>query len=155
MTLRRKLFGHTGDAGIGLSLSAGPVDTAIVGQLIVVPSQLAVLQIPASNLRNLVDGVFPSLKTPVFTKRGPVLRHSLLIFSENDIREPHPAKVGHGSNAWNGSAQDLHHKPNGTSNRPVRGVPRIRTEQPIAGAKPDLIAYGAADNKGRKRGTGG
>ena len=49
--------------GLGLASETGAVGSPIAGTLLVVPSQLVMLQIPASDLRNFADGMFPSLAT--------------------------------------------------------------------------------------------
>ena len=50
-----------GDAGYGLSQLSPDGSLSMASELVIVPSQLAYLQIPAAELRNFVDGIFPAL----------------------------------------------------------------------------------------------
>ena len=63
MNLRRKDFGDVGDLAYGLAQSKGVEVASLAGELMVVPAQMAYLHIPAIELRNFVDGVFPNLAT--------------------------------------------------------------------------------------------
>lgn len=50
-----------GDVGYGISQLSPDGSLAMASELVIVPSQLAYLQIPAAELRNFVDGIFPEL----------------------------------------------------------------------------------------------
>lgn len=63
MNQRRKDFSDLGDAAYGLALTGSDGAASLAGQLVVVPAQMAYLHIPAAELRNFVDGIFPNLAT--------------------------------------------------------------------------------------------
>ena len=61
MSLRRKEFGDAGDVVFGLAQTANPDTASLASDLLVVRGQMAYMHIPASELRNFVDGLAPSL----------------------------------------------------------------------------------------------
>ncbi|MBP9058962.1 MAG: hypothetical protein KBF98_01445 [Rhodoferax sp.] len=61
MNLRRKDFGDAGDVVFGLTQTANPDTASLASDLLVVPGQMAYMHIPATELRNFVDGLAPSL----------------------------------------------------------------------------------------------
>jgi len=61
VNLQRKGFGGIGDVAIGLTQTANPDTASLASDLLVVPGQLAYMQIPASELRNFVDRLAPDL----------------------------------------------------------------------------------------------
>lgn len=63
MKPQRRDFSDLGDAGYGLAQTGSDGAASLVGQLVVVPAQMAYLHIPATELRNFVDGIFPNLAT--------------------------------------------------------------------------------------------
>jgi len=58
---REGLFSDTASFGYGLAQAAAIKGSSLPGELLIVPSQMAYMQIPAAGLRNFVDGVFPNL----------------------------------------------------------------------------------------------
>lgn len=56
----RDLFGIAGLTS-GLAGGAPVTGSSVAGELLVVPAQMVYLHIPATDLRNFVDGIFPSL----------------------------------------------------------------------------------------------
>lgn len=61
MIQARRLLGGVGDVAYGLTQSGGTQTLSLAGELVVVPSQMAYLHIPAAELRNFVDEFFPNL----------------------------------------------------------------------------------------------
>ena len=61
MSLRRKEFGDAGDVVFGLAQTANPDTASLASDLLVVQGQMAYMHIPATELRNFVDGLAPSL----------------------------------------------------------------------------------------------
>jgi hypothetical protein len=61
VNLRRKDFGDAGDVVFGLTQTANPDTASLASDLLVVPGQMAYMHIPATELRNFVDGLAPSL----------------------------------------------------------------------------------------------
>ncbi len=61
MNLRRKEFGDAGDVTFGLAQTVNPDTASLASDLLVVPGQMAYMHIPATELRNFVDGLAPSL----------------------------------------------------------------------------------------------
>lgn len=61
MNLQRKEFGDAGDAVFGLTQTANPDTASLASDLLVVPGQMAYMHIPATELRNFVDGLAPGL----------------------------------------------------------------------------------------------
>ena len=59
----RRASGDAGDITYGLTQSGGTETLSLAGELVVVPSQMAYLHIPAAELRGFVDGFFPNLAT--------------------------------------------------------------------------------------------
>lgn len=61
MNLRRNEFGDARDATFGLAQTPNPDTATLAGDLLVVPGQMAYMHIPATELRNFVDGLAPGL----------------------------------------------------------------------------------------------
>lgn len=61
MNQQRRDLGDVGDVAYGLARTGGADSASLAGELIVVPAQMAYLHIPATELRNFVDGMFPGL----------------------------------------------------------------------------------------------
>lgn len=61
MNLRRKEFGDAGDVVFGLAQISNPGTASLASDLLVVPGQMAYMHIPATELRNFVDGLAPGL----------------------------------------------------------------------------------------------
>jgi hypothetical protein len=61
VNLRRKEYGDAGDVAFGLTQTANPDTASLASDLLVVPGQMAYMHIPATELRNFVDGLAPSL----------------------------------------------------------------------------------------------
>lgn len=57
----RKEFGDAGVSAYGLAQSASPDGASVAGDLLIVPGQMAYIHIPATELRNFVDGLAPGL----------------------------------------------------------------------------------------------
>lgn len=98
MNLRRKEFGDAGDLAFGLAQSASPDTASLAGNLLVIPGQMAYVHIPATELRNFVDGLVPSLAKNQIADCATGYGHRYM--AGHDLLLNVPATFGsHGANA--------------------------------------------------------
>jgi len=58
---KEKALSESTGLGYGLTQAGAASSTQLSGELLIVPSQMAYMHIPATELRNFVDGLFPNL----------------------------------------------------------------------------------------------
>lgn len=76
MNLRRKdIADIMGDSAYGLNQAGDAASSGLTSELIVVPAQMAYLEIPAKELRNFVDGIFPAFAKNSFADSASGFGH--------------------------------------------------------------------------------